>query len=133
VPRHQQQQSVRPAGQQFLVGRQHLLLFARVRAAGNPRRPFAPERCAQRMSPLGHLGTQLHVELDIADHARPGTLSSDGDEALRILDGLSSYERTGGENPAKEVAEAPVARNRLRRQPRTGEHQRHAATFALRK
>jgi len=39
MPRHQQQQSIRLVDLQPLVGCEHLLLLARVRAAGNPYRP----------------------------------------------------------------------------------------------
>ncbi len=132
MPRHQQQERVRPAGQQFLVGGKHLLLFTRVRTAGNPRRPIASKCRAQPLSPIGHLGAQLQVELDIADHAGPRTLSPDGDEALSVLGGLRGDERTGGEDSPKQTTEAPVACHRLRRQPRAGKYQRYTAPFALR-
>ncbi len=131
MPRHQQQQRIRSPGSQLLVRREHLLLLARVRAAGDPRRSCAAERRAQRSPLIDDRGTQFHVELDIAEHVRPGTLRADGNEALRILRGLSRYQRTGRENSAKQAAEAPVSRDRLRRQPRAREHQRHGAAFAL--
>jgi len=128
MPRHQYEQS---AASELLVRREHPFLFARVRAAGYPRGPCAAKRSAQLAPLIDHVRTQFHVELDVAHHVSPGTLCSDGDEALGIESGLSRYQRTGGENAAKQAAEASIARNRLRRQPRAGEHQGHAAAFAL--
>jgi len=129
MPRHQDEQR---AASEFRVRRKHLLLFPRVRAARDPRGPCAAERSAQLAPLLDHTRAQFQVELDIADDARPGTLCADGNEALGIEGGLSRHQRTGGENTAKQAAEASVVRNRLRRQPGAREHQRYAAAFALR-
>ena len=51
MPRHQQQQRVGCSVRNCRVRREHLLLFARVRAAGNPYRPAAAQRGAQRAGP----------------------------------------------------------------------------------
>ena len=72
MPRHQQQQRSRLFRAQQPVRREHLLLFARVRAAGNPYRPAAAQRGAQRAGPRHDNFAHLHVELDIADDLDSG-------------------------------------------------------------
>src|SRR5258708_37774812 len=111
MARHEDQQR---AASELLVRREHLFLFARVRAAGYPRGPRAAKRSAQLAPLIDHARAQFHVELDIAHHVSPGTLRADGNEALGIEGGLSGYQRTGGEHAAKQAAEASIARNRLR-------------------
>src|SRR5216683_4872801 len=113
MPRHQYQQR---AASELLVRREHLFLFARVRAAGYPRGSCATKRSAQLAPLIDHTRTQFQVELDITHHASPRTLRADGNEALGVEVGLSRYQRTGGENSAKKAVEASIARNRLRRQ-----------------
>src|SRR6267142_153349 len=101
MPRHQYQQRTAP---ELVVRREHLLLFSRVRAARDPRGPRAAKRSAQLAPLIDRTRTQFHVELDIAHHANPGTLCADGNKALGIEGGLSGYQRTGGENSAKQAA-----------------------------
>src|SRR5258707_10366087 len=108
MPGYQQQQHI---SRQFRVRREHLFLFTRVRAARDPRGSRAAERSAQRAPLIRSTLIQFHVELDVADHASPGTLRADRNESLGVLGRLSRYQRTGGENSAKQAAEASIARN----------------------
>jgi len=136
MPRHQQQESIRlacparSARPQFLMRREHLLLFARVRTAGYPDGSGA-EGSAQRTPPIGRPCAQFHVELDVADHVSFAALRAYRHKSLGVLGGLRRYQRSGGENSSKQTAETSIARNRFRRQPRARKHQGHAAVFAF--
>ncbi len=131
MPRYQNQQRIRRRLQQTPVRIEHDLVFAVVRAGGDPHRTAAGLPTGlQCRDALAEIVRHLHVELHVADHVDDGGRRAEVEEALRVLRILRGDPRQLREHRTRQPGDSSIAASGALRQPGIDQHHRNAPRHA---